>query len=61
MGPVCERDGDFGCPDGVGVEDVAVLGGAWLSADERVDVSGDGVVNVEDFGVLAGRRLEGDE
>ena len=51
---------DFGCPDGVGVEDLLVLVDCWLAVDLSdgqsectvVDFDGDNEVNLPDFAVF---------
>lgn len=58
--------GDFACPDGVGLGDLAALAGAWLTLEEgnaafnyAADGSGDGAVDLAELWILS-RHWEGD-
>jgi len=56
--------GDFGCPDGVEINDLAILCEQWLqvgaySADIAPGPAGDGIVNLPDFAALADNWLTG--
>ena len=56
--------GDFVCPDGVEINDLAVLVDQWLQsgawcADIAPVPNGDGIVNMLDFAALAENWLEG--
>jgi hypothetical protein len=58
------RGGDFGCPDGVGVEDLVYLCERWLEAGPEAvgaaDANGDGKVDLADYAILAEHWLTGD-
>lgn len=51
--------GDIACPDGVGMEDLAVLATGWLTArggtdfTATCDANGDGKIDFEDFNLLS--------
>jgi hypothetical protein len=51
------KNGDFACPDGVGIEDLARLAGDWMETYSAglygADANGDGLVNLADYAVLA--------
>lgn len=59
--------GDLVCPDGVGLEDLNLLGTGWLSGDcglsnqscGGADVDASGGVDLADFVILAARWMEG--
>lgn len=57
-------DGDFVCPDGVGMEDMEALAESWYADDTDTnfcitcDVNGDGVINLSDYAALAEHWLE---
>jgi hypothetical protein len=54
-------DGDFACPDGVGMEDLVYLAGRWLvdwpNGVGAADTNTDDKVDIADFAVLAARWL----
>jgi hypothetical protein len=45
--------GDFGCPDGVDIFDLAVFSNQWLLEKLSFDTNNDGIVNFLDFAVFA--------
>ena len=51
------QDGDFDCPDGVGMDDLVYLAGRWLASTPEMigdaDATGDGTLEMEDYGVMA--------
>lgn len=59
------RGGDFVCPDGVGVEDLAALADNWLASSQTqpetfnyaCDANMDGAINLLDYAVLAANWL----
>jgi hypothetical protein len=59
------RNGDFACPDGVGLDDLAALGDNWLGSlktrpeafNYACDANSDGVIDLLDFAVLAANWL----
>ena len=57
--------GDITCPDGVGLEDLILLTGKWLSKtgdaefNYKCDLNDDEIVNIEDFAIVAGHWLDG--
>ncbi len=57
------QDGDFDCPDGVGIEDVWYLSGRWLGTTPATvgaaDSTGDGVADLADLAILAAHWLAG--
>jgi hypothetical protein len=58
-----EFGSDYSCPDGVSVEDLLYLSTCWLEsgldAYTSADRTGDGIVNLEDYSVLAGKWMDG--
>ncbi len=58
------ENGDFGCPDGVDFVDFAEFGEHWLAGPcvgqcVRVDITGDGIVDVDDLAAFVGNWLRG--
>lgn len=54
------RNGDFACPEGVVMDDLEALALHWLTMEEgnlnfnyAVDGSGDGVVDLNEMGILS--------
>ncbi len=51
--------GDFNCPDGLGVEDLAVIAVAWLAEDympiwnPKADLKPDGIIDLHDLKRIA--------
>jgi len=45
--------GDFGCPDGTDIYDLAILTDQWLLEKQSYDLNNDGIVNFLDFAVFA--------
>lgn len=52
--------GDLTCPDGVGLEDLAVTAAYWLEDYAPADFNDDDIVNLKDFAVQAFDWLEGE-
>jgi hypothetical protein len=54
--------GDFGCPDGVALEDVLYLAGRWMANTPEgvgaADGNGDGKVDLADFALFAGEWMK---
>ncbi|MGD0785896.1 MAG: GLUG motif-containing protein [Sedimentisphaerales bacterium] len=50
--------GDFGCPDGVDIFDLAVFSDHWLLEGSPYDINNDGIVNFLDFALLAENWLK---
>jgi beta-lactam-binding protein with PASTA domain len=51
--------GDFVCPDGVDIFDLAAFSDHWLLAGAPYDINNDGIVNFLDFALLAENWLKG--
>lgn len=59
------QGGDYACPDGVGLDDLAAIGENWLTLLETqpetfnyaCDANGDGTINLVDFSVLSANWL----
>ena len=58
-----EFGSDYSCPDGVSIEDLLYLSSYWLASDlepyTSADRTGDGVVNIMDYALLADEWMSG--